>query len=500
MTLVPASSAGSGGSLPAAPGKGAILAATGAGSAFGAVAAALAAGSDGSVPMWDSTQTAGLRSAPVPGNTVLYVSPNGNDARGGLSRRDALQTLSAAVAALPAEHGGNTGNGGGYIVLDDGDYDVYNSGLGLVLDRTKPTVLRAHSGNSRFAATDIGHLGEVPRIYSSGGAIANGLINMVSAAGLIESNGFWFDGLAFDLTDGTPYGINVTDCIYGRVTRCTAVGPSTQTVAQWLLGLQTVAWDASWWRISNNYANYAGLVDGGNTSYLAFNQNLIAKNICFYGAYGVGAIRLRGGSRCATYANNLEQILAGNSAILLDHCHRSSFVADAGEGVGVTFLKSTGGGSNVYAPIGMEAPNSGDLLIDASGDPQASLIVVSTVPAPYSYGQVKQPTGTPCPVVTAGGMLSPARSVSNTGAVATADDTLFISASSGAVTRTLPTAVGCVGKRFTAKKTDSSANAVTVATTSSQTIDGATTYSLGAQYKYVTVESDGANWQIVANN
>jgi hypothetical protein len=39
-----------------------------------------------------------------------------------------------------------------------------------------------------------------------------------------------------------------------------------------------------------------------------------------------------------------------------------------------------------------------------------------------------------------------------------------------------------------------------VGTTSSQTIDGAASVSLTAQYQYVTVVSDGSNWLIIANN
>lgn len=65
-------------------------------------------------------------------------------------------------------------------------------------------------------------------------------------------------------------------------------------------------------------------------------------------------------------------------------------------------------------------------------------------------------------------------------------------------TITLPTAVGCTGRVYTIKLTASGSG--TVATTSSQTIDASTTYSLSAQYKYVTVQSDGANWMIIANN
>lgn len=67
-------------------------------------------------------------------------------------------------------------------------------------------------------------------------------------------------------------------------------------------------------------------------------------------------------------------------------------------------------------------------------------------------------------------------------------------------TITLLTAVGHNGLIFTIKKTDSSVNAVTIATTSSQKIDGASTYSLALQYKYVTLVSDGANWNVIGNN
>jgi hypothetical protein len=70
----------------------------------------------------------------------------------------------------------------------------------------------------------------------------------------------------------------------------------------------------------------------------------------------------------------------------------------------------------------------------------------------------------------------------------------------GAFTVTLPTAASITGRMYTIKRTNSGANAVTVGTTSSQTIDGSTTYSLSAQYKYVTVISDGSNWLIIANN
>ena len=80
------------------------------------------------------------------------------------------------------------------------------------------------------------------------------------------------------------------------------------------------------------------------------------------------------------------------------------------------------------------------------------------------------------------------------------DQLVIADATVGSFTITLPSAIGYRGSRHTIKRKNSGTNAVTVGTTNSQTIDGVTTYSLGAQHKYVTVESDGANWLVVANN
>lgn len=78
------------------------------------------------------------------------------------------------------------------------------------------------------------------------------------------------------------------------------------------------------------------------------------------------------------------------------------------------------------------------------------------------------------------------------------EEFILASASGGSITITLPTAVGITGQTYTIKRSDSTtANTVTVATTSSQTIDGATTYTrLWDIYTYIQVISDGANWAI----
>lgn len=87
-----------------------------------------------------------------------------------------------------------------------------------------------------------------------------------------------------------------------------------------------------------------------------------------------------------------------------------------------------------------------------------------------------------------------ARSITSTESTVQGDTT------SSAFSLTLPTAVGISGRIYTIKRINSGANDLTVATTSSQTIDGSTTYALTAQWKFVQVQSNGANWIIIASN
>lgn len=93
-------------------------------------------------------------------------------------------------------------------------------------------------------------------------------------------------------------------------------------------------------------------------------------------------------------------------------------------------------------------------------------------------------------------IVMPYASKTTTYTITTADSYLTADATGGAFTITLPTAA-VAGYLYTIKKIDSSANAVTIGTTSAQTIDGQTTYLLTCQFAYVQVVSDGANWRIV---
>ena len=74
---------------------------------------------------------------------------------------------------------------------------------------------------------------------------------------------------------------------------------------------------------------------------------------------------------------------------------------------------------------------------------------------------------------------------------------VFVDATSGALTVTLPSASSAVGRYFNVKKIDSTSNAVTVDADGSETIDGSTTASLASQYDSLSIVSDGTEWFII---
>lgn len=81
-----------------------------------------------------------------------------------------------------------------------------------------------------------------------------------------------------------------------------------------------------------------------------------------------------------------------------------------------------------------------------------------------------------------------------------ADEILECTAGSGGITLTLPSASGRTGKKFEFLRVDAAAGVVTIATTSSQTINGITTYLLTNQWQFVLVYCDGTNWKIRGQN
>ncbi len=89
--------------------------------------------------------------------------------------------------------------------------------------------------------------------------------------------------------------------------------------------------------------------------------------------------------------------------------------------------------------------------------------------------------------------------VTKTGAytATTSDAVILCDATSAAFSITLLTAVGNAGLVLHIKKTDSSANAVTIDGDGTETIDDSTTKVLASQYDAVRIVSDGTEWWIL---
>jgi hypothetical protein len=89
------------------------------------------------------------------------------------------------------------------------------------------------------------------------------------------------------------------------------------------------------------------------------------------------------------------------------------------------------------------------------------------------------------------------RSVTATGNVVSGDYLLICDATGGAITMALPPAALVPGRIYAFKRVNSGANAVVIDPNASETIDGAATYTLSAQWNSVTIMSNGTAWFII---
>lgn len=148
------------------------------------------------------------------------------------------------------------------------------------------------------------------------------------------------------------------------------------------------------------------------------------------------------------------------------------------------------------------AQYSGGFLVysGAGGDISLFLRAQDNSPGFYARGQTGRvgiKTESPNSQLHVAGSLSTA--LANITANTTLSDVhsvVVCNANSASFTVTLPTASGIVGRQYVIKRTNSNANTVTVATTSSQTIDGGLTAVLNYN-QAITVVSDGSNWVII---
>ena len=78
------------------------------------------------------------------------------------------------------------------------------------------------------------------------------------------------------------------------------------------------------------------------------------------------------------------------------------------------------------------------------------------------------------------------------------DHTILVDCSSGNVTLTLPTAVGCSGRMYIIKRIDNSANAANINSNGSEEIDGSTDSASVPGLSSIVLQSDNSGWWKVA--
>lgn len=203
-------------------------------------------------------------------------------------------------------------------------------------------------------------------------------------------------------------------------------------------------------------------------------------------------------------SNTISEISSANTSALITN---SSGVPSFTSGTTANRLLRTNGSAVSFAQADLTSDVTGALPIANGGTNNGSLAVTAGGVL-YTDGSkaVNVGAGTSGFYLKSNGSSAPSWaavttgsnavvSVTTTYAVLTTDYQINASASGGAFTITLPTAVGASGKEYVIKRTDQTlANIITLATTSSQTIDGVTTKTLATQYESWKVISDGANW------
>jgi hypothetical protein len=133
-----------------------------------------------------------------------------------------------------------------------------------------------------------------------------------------------------------------------------------------------------------------------------------------------------------------------------------------------------------------------------------TIIAIVLLTNSYLKAQVGIGTTSPNSTLDVRGSLSVSyRAFASSTSAAISDNTLVFTGTSAA-TLTLPDATACTGRVYWVKNVSSNTSVLTIATTSAQTIDGLSTWTLGDANGTVAVVSNGTNWyvsaQVVPNN
>jgi hypothetical protein len=131
---------------------------------------------------------------------------------------------------------------------------------------------------------------------------------------------------------------------------------------------------------------------------------------------------------------------------------------------------------------------------------QQFLIALSLFFGITAQAQIGVGTTSPNSTFDIRGSLSTALTTFTANTTAGISDNMFIFTGTSAATLTLPTAVGITGREYWIKNSSSNSSVLTIATTSSQTIDGLSSWTLTQTNKVIRVVSNGSNWYAAAES
>ncbi len=154
-------------------------------------------------------------------------------------------------------------------------------------------------------------------------------------------------------------------------------------------------------------------------------------------------------------------------------------------------------GSDLKIAAGAGSPQVGGSTLFLDGG-VSSLYPGNTVISSIATGSVGIRTATPTSSITLTGSVGYSLTSASGTYTVTANDYIIVCTAATIVT--LPNAPGIAGRTYTFKRTYPAGSPTTIVAASVQTIDGVSTYSIDAQWKFITIVSDGVNWLIIAKN
>jgi hypothetical protein len=330
---------------------------------------------------------------------------------------------------------------------------------------------------------------------------------------------------ADNTSESVGIGRGTLSYLYGSQYRNVAIG--FYSLVNNILGYQNVA--IGYGALQNNITGYGNVAIGNNAmqNNAYGNNNTAIGNYALYsitngtGNFALGMYSLYSNTsgfnnvaigREALYGNTSgyanvgigTRTLYGNStgtynvAIGYEAGRRASSGSDITSIANSVFLgydtRALSNGDTNEIVIGHQAIGGGSNSVVIGNDSitqtylkgKLAIGYTGTLPTPHSYLQPK------------GSVAFPIISTSNNLTLTDAHYTVLVDASGGNRTITLPSAIGIDGRIYVVKKTDGSTNAVAIQAQSGQTIDGASSISLSAQYATVMLQAYNGNWYVIS--